>query len=100
MFRKFLFVLALLGMAGTVNAQTYSQHRYWVRETYTVKVHPSPVWTSAGWIVPTPYDEQRTRLVEKMEWVEVQPLPRIVSPPIYVIPPVYVYPCPTYWYIR
>jgi hypothetical protein len=68
---------------------------YWatrlVPETHTVTVHPNPYWTQSGWAVPAPYNESRTRWVEKCYWVEP-------PPPIYVAPaPIYIAPAPIYF---
>jgi len=67
-----------------------SWHTHWVRENYNVTVHPSPVWTSSGWNVPSPYSERRTRWVQQRVWVDDPIIYR--TAPIYVSPPIYCTP--------
>lgn len=74
-------------------------HTHWVKENYSVTVHPSPVWTSSGWNVPSPYSERRARWVQQRVWVNDPPIIYTTTPiysapictPIYTTP---IYFCP------
>lgn len=89
-----LVVVLVLSLAAPAAA---GWHTHWVSETYSVTVHPNPVWTCNGWRVPSPYSERRTRWAQQLVWVNdpVYCTPIYISPPIYCTP-IYSTPCPTH----